>query len=539
MLKEGSMVKLGYLLLFTLLLGVSSFGQQWEWARKTQFTTGAQTSKDICTDKFGNVFIAGINHSQAQFDKNTVLEAGSFIAKYDNSGNFIWARGMGGEINDIEADHHGNLYLVGHFTGTITTGFSNLISNGLSDIFLVKFNGNGLQQWARSYGGPSVDEVNSVAIDKMNDVYITGYFHDSINFDGHKLKKNFYSQHFYVTKLSSSGTIQWANKGTGIDASGVLIRPDKFNNMVIISRFVDTCYYCTGRSILKLDSQGSIIFYKKQWGYTTTCYGLSIDKNDHVYVVYGEGQGVSSRKLAKFDSNMNVMWSQYVGSSLYNQPEIRWGLSTDSIGNVYTCGYFGWYPLLNPGDSTKVGDTWVYSKGKMDILVVKIDGMSGKYLSVKTAGGNEEEAGSNMTVDKSGNCYLTGYYNHQDGTNIPNDTCAFDNDALTNDGPWAQIFVAKLKNSPNITTAIPTFVQSQNSKIEIYPNPSSGKFSFALETNFKDGKVCVYDITGRCVYTKVLSSNESELDLSEKEKGVYFVELVADQRSYRKKFIVE
>ncbi len=59
-----------------------------------------------------------------------------FIAKYDSSGNALWAKDAGGQKNDlpneIKPDNAGNIYVTGQFVNPITFGSTTLIpsSNG-------------------------------------------------------------------------------------------------------------------------------------------------------------------------------------------------------------------------------------------------------------------------------------------------------------------------------------------------------------------------------------------------------------------------
>ncbi len=63
-------------------------------------------------------------------------------------------------------------------------------------------------------------------------------------------------------------------------------------------------------------------------------------------------------------------------------------------------------------------------------------------------------------------------------------------------------------------------VAEQNNAIGLYPNPASEQVSFVLEN---DAQVSVFDMTGRMVNEVNLTAGEAQLNVSELQSGVYFV----------------
>src|SRR5687767_932054 len=96
-----------------------AFGQQWQWAQKATTSTGAQKAIKICSDINGNVIALGSNHAKATYG-STILDSGSFMVKYNNNGVLQWARSLGGEAKDISCDPSGNIYVAGNFKGNLT-----------------------------------------------------------------------------------------------------------------------------------------------------------------------------------------------------------------------------------------------------------------------------------------------------------------------------------------------------------------------------------------------------------------------------------
>jgi gliding motility-associated-like protein len=138
------------------------------------------TGLDIATDGLGNVY--------TYFD---------LLTKYDANGNEVWMRPTGGTPNttfayaDITTDANGNIYFTGlfHYTRDFDPGPAeyNLTTNGggyASDVFVCKLDNNGMFVWAKSFGGRAEDYATSITVDNDENVYTTGVFLGTADFDG-------------------------------------------------------------------------------------------------------------------------------------------------------------------------------------------------------------------------------------------------------------------------------------------------------------------------------------------------------------------
>ena len=121
---------------------------------------------------------------------NLTSSAGiTFITKSDASGNLIWAKNLGGSnaSTSIAVDVLRNVYITGSFRGTADfdpgPGTYNLTSAGDEDIFVTKLDASGNFVWAKKMGGASDDDGNSIAVDASGNVYTTGYFQGTADFD--------------------------------------------------------------------------------------------------------------------------------------------------------------------------------------------------------------------------------------------------------------------------------------------------------------------------------------------------------------------
>src|SRR5690606_21731654 len=148
-----------------------------------------------------------------------------FISKLDANGNFVWAKRIGGTSSDfgnaIAIDGVGNVYTTGRFSDVVDfdpgTGTFNL--NGgygyYFDVFVSKLNVNGEFVWAKRIGGNGVDVGHAITLDGNNNVYTTGFFTGTVDFDPGTGTHNLAStgaNDIFISKLDVNGNFLWANK---------------------------------------------------------------------------------------------------------------------------------------------------------------------------------------------------------------------------------------------------------------------------------------------------------------------------------------
>jgi len=166
------------------------------WAKKIG-RPGIADPESIAIIKLGNLYIIGSFARSIDFDPgpdsfNYFCKGNNtaFILKLDSDGDFLWAKTIDGSSslvygNSITLDASGNIYTLGHFSGTVDfdTGeeTSNLTSTknkgySNSDVFVLKLDASGNFLWAKNWFAVASDQDHSIVADALGNAYTTGYF---------------------------------------------------------------------------------------------------------------------------------------------------------------------------------------------------------------------------------------------------------------------------------------------------------------------------------------------------------------------------
>lgn len=170
------------------------------WAKCFSGTNFIRTNS-ITTDQNGDILMTGAFQDTVDFDPGplsyTLTTNGFmdiFIQKLDSSGNFLWAKKIGssGTGNDsgfwVTTDNDNNVYSTGAFQQALDFDpgpdtFTLIGDSAFLDFYVQKLNTNGNFEWAIATGGSFYDIGRSLTLDSDNNLYITGTFSDSVDFD--------------------------------------------------------------------------------------------------------------------------------------------------------------------------------------------------------------------------------------------------------------------------------------------------------------------------------------------------------------------
>ncbi|MDG1475660.1 MAG: T9SS type A sorting domain-containing protein [Vicingaceae bacterium] len=596
----------------------------YDWSTSFGATANAQDySHYIHVDDAGNVYTTGVFYGTIDFDPGagvanltaTIFDV--FVSKLDASGNFVWAKNFGGSstntAHSIYVDAAENVYLTGSFNGTIDfdpgTGTNNISTNGNYDIFVSKLDANGDFVWAKSFGSTAADEGHSISVDAGGNVYTTGGFRGTVDFNPGAGTNNLVSTNttqpdIFVSKLDASGNFVWAKSfgGLGLD-QGKSIHIDNAGNVYTTGQFVATVDFNPGAGtdnlvsngvgdvfVSKLDANGDFVWAKGLGGASSElANSIDVDASGNVYTTgsftatadFNPGAGTDNLIsngatdifISKLDSNGDFVWAKGMGGT---DNDLAFSLRIDGAGNAYSTGRFNGTVDFNPG----AGTDNLISNGATDIFISKLD-VNGDFVWAKSIGGTGSEEGKSIDVDGSGNIYATGsYYNTVDfdpGAGVSNLTsngsadifvvklsCVIDVATTLNNNTisanaaggtyqWIdcdngnaiipsatnQSFPATVNGNyaviintigcmdtsacVSVTTVGINNINSENG-LSIYPNPTKGLFEISLP-DFSGTSVEVYSLVGQKIVDEKLTSNVTTIDLSNNESGIYLLKI--------------
>ncbi len=330
-------------------------------------------------------------------------------------------------INDV--------YMTGKFSGTIDfdpgTGTAVKPSQGSDDVFVVKINKYGIFQWCATFGGTSNDVGYDLTTDYLGNVFVTGGFMNTVDFDpgtGTSTQVSNGQEDYFVLKLTTSGTFGWVytaggvamdiGKGVSCDSSGNIYTAGRAGESVDWNpgSGADTLFV-TGLSdgfVHKISPSGNYVWAYPIGGvFVDEALGVVATPSYRVVVTgfskatdYDFGGGVqfkadSGQYVLRLDSSGAFIWVQIFGG-LWSEPK---RISLDVMGNIFTSGRFADTIDMDPGPATSLISMPFPTYG---LYVHKMDS-NGNFDWAKAIGDiSSNPTWGGMAVDTFGNAYLAG-----------------------------------------------------------------------------------------------------------------------------------
>jgi len=549
--------------LFFNLLGA----QNYEWARNIGGNVH-DYGQDIVTDSLGNVYITGKFQDTVDFDSGTGIATlvsqgyyDIFIAKYDGMGNYVWAKKIGGIWDDysfsIVLDDVGYLYICGAFSDTVDfdpgSDTVNLTTNGFQDSFVAKYNtDDGAYVWAINWGGMNQDHAFSLALDKSGNIYVTGYYTATADFDPGSGTANLVSNgngELFVAKYDKNSNYLWAiGIGDIKDDIGFSIILDSSNNIYVTGTFNGSSDFDPGIGVSSLTATSNFdIFIAKYdslgnyvWAidigkahyilFPKNGFSLAIDGNENLYVTgsfegtsdFDPGSGIanlisnggSDIFIAKYDGLGNYIWAKSIGGT---GDDVGFSITLNSSSDLFITGQFRNSVDFDPGIGTAILDA-----NPLGAYIASYD-TNGDYIWAGGIGGSGNCQGYSLDLDNVGNIYITGYLSS---------TIDFDPASgvsnLTSNGQY-DIFIAKYSQGQ---------VGIEDENIEqiffVYPNPNTGQFILEMDLQEKTKlSIKLYHFTGQLIHSEVIDNvtgnYTQQMDLSRYAKGIYYVQIMTEK----------
>lgn len=552
-----------HLISFCLLLKVlNTSAQSIEWVNQMS-NTNSNRATSVVTDAADNLYVLGYFKNSLTYDSLGTLvsmtsNGGSdiFIQKLNAKGEHIWMKQIGGSGTDegvyITSDKRGNIYATSLFQGTVdfNPGPSNhnITARNVGST-IVKLDTSGNFIWAKGLVGTSVTYTTSLKIDDLGNLYCTGSFRDTTDFDpgpsAFQLISDRFSSDIFILKLDASGNFAWAKQmgATSYNNIGFSITTDSRGEVYTTGSFghgtvdfdpgantfnLTTTSFGEAIYIQKLDTNGHFVWAKQIDGFQGR--SLRTDQNNNLYVAgqfrgtvdFDPGSATTYHLTAgnsgddvfvlKLDANGDFVWAKNFGG---NKNENTAGLTLDSKNNLYTYGRFRDTADFDPGPqiSNRI------SYGGEDMFIQKLDS-NGQFISVNHFGGSGFDLIYSVTSDSKDNIYACGTFS---------DTVYFHaGSQLVNRISLGGLdnFTLKLKDTTSIVTAVKEGSLSSNN-ISIYPNPTTNnRVNLVFENEQSRLAIRVYNKSGQLIKSNTaVYAKQVEIEIAT-VPGIYFMQII-------------
>ncbi|SOE19693.1 hypothetical protein SAMN06298216_0196 [Spirosomataceae bacterium TFI 002] len=340
-----------------------------------------------------------------------------FLAKYaisDGAVQFIRRAGSSGEDEGKGICFDGtNIYITGKFNGTAnfntpsSFGSNELISAGMGDAFIAKYNTSGQVSILRRAGGTGEDIGRSIDANQFT-IYVGGSYEGIANFNtpssnGSNQLVSAGEKDAFIWKIANFGTIQWAKRMGGL-------KTDEIYDLSLVN---NDCYV-TG-------------FFTDSLNFQNNGSPLNLLRSEGLRDIF----------VAKFNSSGNLQWSNRAGGTLN---DVGTGIKVNN-GIVYTTGIFRNSINFNtPSAPSSSSD--LMSDGERDFYTALYN-TDGDFMKVKRGGGAADDICFDIDV-KDGIIYTAGTANGVINFNTPSN---FSSNVLV---PLSTPFLFFARSQPDI-----------------------------------------------------------------------------------------
>ncbi len=311
----------------------------------------------------GAIYVAGRTTSSPGSLSNI------FLLKYSGDGELDWNRTWGGP------SYNGCFATAADAEGVYVAGYTYTGENTNANVALLKYDFEGNLVWAKIWGGVNDALGRAIAIDKEGAVYVTGY-----------IRGNDTTKKSFLLKYDQSGELTW-NRTFGVE--GVNALGVGVGNGVYVdgtNESIENNLWRSKMFLTKFDDAGNIL-WSREWGSNPVndCWSISVNGGD----IYQAGttmdqSGKSSAVLRDYDPSGSLRFNVTWGNS---EDKYVWGVAKNS-DYIYIVGY-------------------IYKTGfSNDVLVVKFSADGTSIWNV-TWGGREAESARSVATDGN-DIYVSG-----------------------------------------------------------------------------------------------------------------------------------
>lgn len=335
---------------------------------------GVEYGKSVIQTSDKNYIVSGTTNSEGSGSFDV------FVLKADSLGVEQWLLTYGGFNTD-----YGNQIIEDSNGGYIFVGTTQSFGSGLSNIFVSKITENGIEEWSNTYGGSELENGNSIY--QINDGYIISGSTESFG-EGQK--------DIYILKINNQGSTEWTKTfGTNQNEYGRSIISTIDGGYYILANYeqedMENIYDI---NVLKINSIGDLEWETALGGIGNDLGNSIIDMDDGILVIGNTtsfGNGLSDAYFVKLNYSGGIIWENTFGSTLIEK-------AYSAIQNID-----GSFIFVGSQESNQNNQGY-------DILLGKINAL-GEQEWVRNYGEDNAEHGYGISLTLDGGFIVTGDWN--------------------------------------------------------------------------------------------------------------------------------
>lgn len=520
-----------------LLLTSWTFGQEILWQKEIEKPTQDLLSNlSITIDRQYLLSGSSLEQKDLSFDDRNNVGYNYRLVKLNSKGEKIWDKSFGGNSHDYltttTSTQEGGFFIAGK---SYSEKFGDKLSDnyGGSDIWLIKLDENGEEEWQKSIGTKMNDEVYSVVQTPDMGYFIGG---------GTQIKEGLGSKDVWIIRLDNEGNQKQHLflGGKGIDQLETMI-PTR-DGGVLLGIYSKSGIYDENIEDKYLHTEEKSIIYTSDKSNM-----LSISKIGKKDENYGEGD----YWIVKLNKEGKVEWQRSYGGkgddkiralSLTDSGYLLAGESRSDISGTKSLGLKGNTDLWLISIDNFGNEIWQksYSLGEVSVLM-SIDAIwdnRSRRIKGFLQGGYTIDNGkikyNLLYIDSKGERVWQKYINNEqkqerlvsaimmgDGSYILTGTSAKE----IGKENWKIIKLGD-KEIENLI---------EKKELKVYPNPVSDYVYVELGIEFNEAEISIYDMGGRQMQKMKTNQKITKLNTSQLPMGIYIINAITENQKLNAK----
>ncbi len=420
---------------------------------------GSSLGEDVAAMPDGGVVVIGAFADTITFDadqpnETALTSAGSFdvfLARFDADGALLWAVQAGSAGEDwglaIDTNGAGDIWAVGRFTDTATFGAGDATSTDLiaeenSDLFVARYDADGVLVHAHRAGGPNNDVATGVAVADDGGAFVAGFIWAFATFGPGEANEvtiaSLGAQDGILARYAPDGTFSWVKTMTGggsvvardiaATADGGVLISGEFTQQVLAGEGdpAETSLYSIAGNLdsflVRYAGDGTLEWARNDsTGLPDQGVSVAADGDDAVHVgnfrgsgTFGAGQpgetelqsgGFDDGYVARLDATGQLVFVRQAGGTATQGSTLPSSVAIASGVGAVVVGQYSGNPAFGVVDSEPVALTPV---GEGDLFVAAW-GADGSFLFAHSGGGSMSDSANGVAVS-GGAAYVTGWF---------------------------------------------------------------------------------------------------------------------------------